>query len=470
MRATNSFLLASAAAMLVAAPAAAQQTVASADTPSTVSSDTIAKPVTTDAKRASLLRKIEIANIRPNDQRGVNMFEAPKTSMPFDGFKLSFGAAFTQQMQGLDHSNTADSVATSSTNLTNANRLMEIGTGFNNATANLYIDAQLAPGIRVALSSYLSSRHHNETWVKDGYLLVDASPIDAKILHDIMKYVTLRLGHMEVNYGDAHFRRTDNGQAMFNPFVGNLLLDAFTTEIGGEVYVRAGSFLGMVGMTGGEIRGNTTRPADRDPSVVAKLGFDRQLTQDLRVRLTGSGYYTASSASNTLYAGDRAGSRYYNVLENSQATEAANFRSGMINPSYGDQLLAVMINPFVKFQGLEIFGVIEQAEGRASSETDGRTWNQYAVDALYRFGRAEQMYVGGRYNMAEGELRFGPTATAYNQEVSASRWAAGAGWFLTPSILMKGEYVSQKYSDFPTTDIRNGGKFNGFVVEGVIAF
>ena len=466
MRAKNSFLLASAAAMLVAVPAAAQQSVASADTPSSAATDTVSKPVTTDSKRASLLRKIEIANIRPNDQRGVNMFEAPKTAMPFEGFKLSLGAAFTQQMQGLDHANTADSIPTSTTNLVNANRLVEIGTGFNNATANLYVDAQLAPGIRVALSTYLSSRHHNETWVKDGYLLVDASPIDVQLLNDIMKYVTLRLGHMEVNYGDAHFRRTDNGQAMFNPFVGNLLLDAFTTEIGGEVYVRAGSFLGMVGMTGGEIRGNTARPVDRDPSILGKLGFDRQLDENLRVRLTGSGYYTASSASNTLYAGDRAGSRYYNVLENSQSSESANFRSGMINPGYGDQLLAVMINPFVKYQGLEVFGVIEQAEGRAANETADRKWNQYAADVIYRFGAGEQAYLGGRYNMAEGELRFGTS----NLEVSANRWAVGGGWFLTPSVLLKAEYVDQKYNDFPTTDIRNGGKFNGFMVEGVVAF
>jgi hypothetical protein len=30
--------------------------------------------------------------------------------------------------------------------------------------------------------------------------------------------------------------------------------------------------------------------------------------------------------------------------------------------------------------------------------------------------------------------------------------------------------VNQKYTGFPTVDIRNGGKFNGFVVEGVVAF
>ena len=135
-----------------------------------------------------------------------------------------------------------------------------IGSGFNNAEANLYLDAQLARGIRVSLTSYLSSRHHNETWVKDGYLLIDGSPWENESLDNLMKYVTLRVGHMEINYGDMHFRRTDNGQAMFNPLVGNLLMDAFTTEVGGEVTVRQSDMIGMLAVTGGEVRGQVTKP------------------------------------------------------------------------------------------------------------------------------------------------------------------------------------------------------------------
>ena len=36
--------------------------------------------------------------------------------------------------------------------------------------------------------------------------------------------------------------------------------------------------------------------------------------------------------------------------------------------------------------------------------------------------------------------------------------------------MLKGEYVDQKYKDFPTADYRSGGKFNGYVVEATIAF
>ena len=55
----------------------------------------------------------------------------------------------------------------------------------------------------------------------------------------LMQIATLRVGHLEINYGDAHFRRSDNGNALYNPFVGNYIMDAFTTEIGGEVYLKA---------------------------------------------------------------------------------------------------------------------------------------------------------------------------------------------------------------------------------------
>jgi hypothetical protein len=55
-------------------------------------------------------------------------------------------------------------------------------------------------------------------------------------------------------------------------------------------------------------------------------------------------------------------------------------------------------------------------------------------------------------------------------DVSANRFQIGGGWFLTPQMVMKAEYVSQEYKDYPTGSIFNGGKFNGLMVEGVISF
>ena len=444
------------AALLGSTPAAAQTAPPAEGTPAAEPQQS-APPADTHLLKD---RPITMQYMRPVDRRGINVFETTKEpGVEYTGFKLDWGAAFTSQGQSLSHSNAAAPVIV---NGVNTNELADIGFGFNNSTANLYLNAQLAKGVRVALTSYLSSRHHNETWVKDGYLQMDASPIDIKPLNKLMEIVTLRVGHFEINYGDAHFRRSDNGNAIYNPFVGNHIMDAFTTEIGGEVYLKKHGLVAMAAITGGEVRGTVLSPGRRGPAYIGKLGFDRQMNPNLRVRLTGSVYHTGRSLSNTLYGGDRAGSRYYFVVENTAATESAQFTSGAINPGFRNEVTAVQINPFVKVGGLELFGVIERAEGRASTEAADRQFDQLALDVVYRLG--DSLYAGARHNRVKGPL------VGMTTDVEADRWQFGGGWFITSSMLLKAEYVNQEFKGYPTTSIRHGGKFKGFMFEAVVAF
>jgi hypothetical protein len=401
---------------------------------------------------------------RPYDKRGINVFETGKQdTVAFEGLKVRIGGNFAQQFQALNHRNEARPVFNSDG--LNTNQLVEIGPGFNTATANLNLDVQLADGIRMNLITYLSSRHHPEAWVKGGYLQVDKLPFfNSQVVDNVMEYLTFRVGHMEINYGDAHFRRTDNANAFYNPFVGNYIMDAFTTEIGGEVYFQSAGFLAMAAVTGGEIQGSVTRPGDRAPSFYGKIGYDGQVADNLRVRLTGSAYHSDRSINNTLYGGDRAGSRYYMVLENQTATIAQNFTSGRINPGFNSQVTAFVINPFVKFHGFELFGNLEKSTGRRATELESRNWTQLGADLLYRFGNNENLYVAGRYNVVSGEL------AVTRDDVTIDRIQAGMGWFVTKNILAKVEYVQQHYKGYRDTNILNGGRFNGFMVEGAIAF
>jgi hypothetical protein len=401
---------------------------------------------------------------RPYDQRGINVFETKKAdTLAFDGIKVRLGGSFAQQFQGLEHTNTATKKL--GPGETSPNKLIKIGKGFNLATANLNLDVLLADGIRLNLITYLSSRHHNETWVKGGYLQIDKLGFLHNALADkVMENLTLRVGHMEINYGDAHFRRTDNAQALQNPFVGNYIMDAFTTEIGAEAVFQKNGFLALGGITGGELQGGLTTPDDRAPSYYGKVGYDNNLSEQLRVRLTGSIYTTNSSVTNTLYGGDRAGSRYYLVMENEAAKTNTQFTSGRFNPGMTDNITALVLNPFVKFGGLEFFGNFERANGKAASETSDRTWNQIGTDLIYRFGTSENFYVGGRYNKVSGKL------PVVNTAANIRRTAFSAGWFVTRNIQAKAEYVNQEYNNFPTSDIRNGGKFNGVMLEGAISF
>jgi hypothetical protein len=475
MTTTRFFLIA--AAIAAASPALAQQapavTVASTDTAGRAASPLVSPPDTlpTKAKDQKRLPRyiaapIEIQHMRAADQRGLNVFESPKEAgAAYTGFKIALGGAFAQQFQNLTHRNAA--AAKPGKDATgkdvNLNALIPIGSGFNNADANLYLNAQLARGIRVAVETYASARHHQESWIKDGYFLIDGSPIENPLLDKIMEVATLKVGHFEVNYGDQHFRRSDNGQTLYNPFIGNFVIDAFTTEIGAEAYLRHGMYMGMLGITGGEVHGQVTAPGQRGPSYLVKLGVDKQLATDLRFRLTGSMYKTDRSVSNTLTSGDRAGSRYYDVLENTTSTESANAWSGAIQSGMKNMVTAFVVNPFVKVGGAEFFGNVETITGAAANEVQRRTLRQMVGEGLYRFA-GNKLYVGARYNTVNGEL------AGIRNDITVKRSQIGGGWFVTPNVLSKVEFVRQNYENFPTTDIRSGGKFQGFMVEGVVAF
>lgn len=401
---------------------------------------------------------------RPYDQNGILVFETDKSdTIQHEGLKLRWGGNFTQQFQSLAHINKALPVYDSEGN--DLNELMNIGPGFNLATANLNLDVQLHEGIRLNLVTYLSSRHHPEAWVKGGYIQIDKMTfLNSEIINNLMKYLTIKVGHLEVNYGDFHFRRSDNGNTFYNPFVGNYIMDAFTTEIGGEVYFKYKSFLVMGGCTNGEIKGDVTNPGDRKPAYLGKIGFDKLVTDNLRIRLTSSLYNTAGSINNTLYGGDRTGSRYYLVMENNLATVSANFTSGRFNPGFRDKLTAFVINPFIKYKGFELLGNIEQAQGRSSIENKNRTFTQLAAEIVYRFGKKENIYLCGRYNQVKGKVENA------GEIITIDRIQIGGGIFITKNILAKIEYVDQHYRNFPETDIRSGGRFNGIMIEGIVAF
>jgi hypothetical protein len=132
--------------------------------------------------------------------------------------------------------------------------------------------------------------------------------------------------------------------------------------------------------------------------------------------------------------------------------------SGRLNPGFGYKVDAVMINGFAKVAGFEFFGTLEHSQGRSSTEVSNRQFTQYAVDGIYRFGRAENLFVGARYNSVQAELKGIPAP------VTIDRVAYSAGWFLTKNILLKGEYVTQQYKAFPAADYRSSGKFDGYVV------
>jgi hypothetical protein len=422
---------------------------------------------------------------RPNDERGVNVFETSKIdTVKFTGLKVKVGGNFELTFQALGESNTA--VPYIPTGYTSSvTKLLPLAHAFQLPEANLAIDIQLADGIRMNLTEYLASRHHEDTWVKGGYIQFDKLLfLNSDMVNNIMKRVTITIGQSDVDYGDQHYRRSDGGNTIYNPFIENYVMDEFATELGAEFYYKDPSgVFAMGGLTNGEldetvnaatkVDAETGLPNKYDPAILGKLGYDKQVNKDFRFRLTGSFYTLNSGNSNTLMSGDRTGSHYFDVMENqavanatvlSDANDYSPF-SGRVNPGFSEEIHTYMGNLFLKYQGLEFFGTVENANGRAITETTNRWATQYAGDLIYRFPQGkEDFWLGVRYNTLAARMAGGVG------DITVDRTAGSFGWFLTHNIMMKIEYVDQQYNGYPSNNILNGGQFKGVCAEASIAF
>jgi hypothetical protein len=455
---------------------------------------------------ALLISSTMFGQFRDGGKDGINVFETPKTEKEFKGIKTTIGGGFTQSFQSLEHSNKAVSKIVSTVE---QNKLTPLRAGFNLASANLMLKTQLADGVALNMELYLASRHHNETWVKGGFIQFDKLPfLKMDFVDNIMKYTTIKMGQMEVNYGDAHFRRTDGGNAIYNPFVENHIIDEFSTEIGVEADINYNGFIGVLSLTNGLLKGNISvidstfntdvtpktliSAGKNNPAIIAKLGYDKQFTDDLRARLTGSVYYNAGASNGTLLGGDRTGSNYFGIMDYA-APSTANFSTGRYNPGFSDKITGLMCNLFVKFKGIESFTTIESLSGRSRTEKTGeRKVSQIATDLLYRFGKDENFWVGVRYNVATAEQYLGadlpavsaipvgspagtavyafPAQTKGMYDITIDRLAVSAGWFITKNVMAKLEYTNQNYGGFAYNDIRSMGNFKGVVAQAVIGF
>jgi len=455
---------------------------------------------------ALFISSLSFAQLRPTDQTGINVFETPKTDTQFTGPKVEFGGSISMPYIALKQSNDV----VNQNPAVNSQALFLNTPNFALSMANLYINSYLADGITLNVTLYLASKHHNETWVKGGYIQFDKLPfIKLDLLDNIMKYTTIKVGQMDVNYGDAHFRRSDGGNGMYNAFMENYIMDEFATEIGAEADVNYNGLIGTVAVTDGELNPNlaaidTTVASNkysnglRNPSWIAKLGYDKQITDKFRARITGSVYTTAGSGSNTLFGGDRTGSNYSAVMYNTAPGTTTAF-NGRFNPGLSDRLTTVMGNLFLKYNlmsglSVESFTTLEAANGGKASEAKDRKASQFATDLIFRFGKADNFFVGARYNTVSADVLASSAKSAASLNASnaansittaytigqdampaykqgISRLAISGGWYVTKNIMAKVEYSNQKYTGVPNVNyIFNGAEFHGLSAEAVISF
>lgn len=371
--------------------------------------------------------------------------------------------------QALDHENVYD---------TKGNALNKLEPGFQNAFGDLGFIAKYGKNdeIEVVFDMYLSSRNHpSQTYGNEGYIILRGVPENLKnlqFLTPILEKVDIKAGHMLVDFGDAAQHRTNNAIAQKNPLVGNFVIDPNIVSIGMQASSKPGSRLGyVVGIS----NGTTTE----DWSIGRGFAYNGKLifypVQALR---TSVSYIATDQSDNPnksgggsqmqMFTGNRSGERYAGVLGGGQAP-------GGVFPQAGEKFSAAQFDvTFDNGSPIKLYGhygITQDKDINGSlAGTPEEKWNYYAADAVYNFTPA--LYGAVRYSSANASSLAGA-----DSDGSVNRIQVGGGFWLTKNLLMKVEYVNQKYSGFSEGQIVNNGiqawrdpAFHGVISEVSFSF
>lgn len=423
----------------------------------------------------------------------VQTFEPAKDTSAFSGKpEVNFATDLSFYFQGLSQSYTnvtipANTAATPGgfTTLTSANSPIE--SGLILPTANFDISAKIMSGFNVKLQTLLASHHHNETYVKGGYATIDNLDFIAPgFLSDVMRNTTIKIGVNDINYGDDQYRRTDNANVMRNPFINNLAVEGYLQGTHVEVLYRMPSInsFAMIGITNGQANPADVAKTEYNAAagtassnryaMYGKFGFDEQINDDLRLRITESIFFVEGINRLDLYSSDKAGDVSRNIFGSTATASQSvgwNIISGYVKTpgntyvsKTAADLLASKTNLFLKYKDTEFYALYEKADGKDVYDKDMKM-KHYAFDVVQRFSN-DKFWVAARYENAIQEYD-----DAFNDfgDAELTQWQLGAGWYLSKNAVAKLEYIDQKRENFA---IYKDGKasFDGFMVSASLSF
>jgi predicted porin len=318
---------------------------------------------------------------------------------------------------------------------------------------------------------YLASRNHpSQTYGNEGYLIIHDVPENLQslsVLRPLFKRVDVKAGAFLVDFGDQQGWRSNNAITQKNPLVGNFVIDPNFVSTGVQVSSKPGRFGWLVAGTNGT---NT-----EDFSSGRGFAFNGKLyVYPIKpLRVSGSFYRVnheeSATSTATLFTGNRSGERYGAVLGGGQAP-------GDVLPNTGKDLRAYQID--VTFDQAAIPVKLYAHYGNTrDTDVNGpaagmpqEKWSYYTGQAVYQFSPA--LYAAARYSAANANQIYG-----VRSDGKVARYQIGGGLWLTRNLLMKVEYVNQKYSNFASGVVLNNGiqawknpAFKGVVSEVSFSF
>ncbi len=348
--------------------------------------------------------------------------------------------------QALDHKNAFDP---------KGNELAKVSPGFQNAFGDLGFIGKFGKNeeITVVMDLYLSSRNHpSQTYGNEGYILMRGVPENLQSLHflkPLLEKVDVKAGHMLVDFGDAAEHRSNNAIVQNNPLIGNFVVDPNIVSIGMQVSSKPGRFGWLLGGS----NGTTTEDWNAGRGFAWNAKVYAYPIEGLRTSLSYIGTdqsdnatKAAGGSSMQMFTGNRSGERYAGVLGGGQAP-------GNVFPQAGEKFSAAQFDvTFDNGSPVKLYGHYGRTQDLDINGTLAGTpeekWSYYAADVKYEITPA--LYAAVRYSGADVS-QLGGAASDGN----VKRIQAGGGFWLSKNLLMKVEYVQQKYSGFSEGQIVN---------------
>jgi len=372
--------------------------------------------------------------------------------------------------QTLNHENVFDA---------NGKPVAKVAPGFQNALGDLGFIGKFGKKqeVEVVFDLYLSSRNHpSTTYGNEGYMILHGVPENLEnleFLEPILNKIDIKAGQFLVDFGDNAQHRSNNAIVQKNPLVGNFVVDPNIVSIGMQVSSKPGKRYGwMIGAN----NGTTTEDwnVGRGFAMNGKLIF-----YPIKPLRTSFSYMTADNSENPtktaggsglqMFSGNRSGERYAGVMGGGQAP-------GDVFPQAGEKFSAAQFDLTYDADNfpIKLYGHVGRTQDKdingSAAGTPEETWNYYTGDVVYKITPA--LYAAARYSAATTDMLGGRETDG-----KVNRIQVGGGFWVTRNMLMKLEYVTQKYTGFRQGDMVNNNiqawrdpAFKGFVAEVSFAF
>ncbi len=353
-------------------------------------------------------------------------------------------------------------------------RLANLTSGMQTAFGNLGFQGKFGKKQEVEMyfDLYLASRNHpSTTYGDEGYLLFHGVPENLEVAHRVLKpvfdRVDIKVGAFLLDYGDHLFHRSNNAITQSNPLVGNSVVDPNFVSVGGEVISKPRRLNWLVGVT----NGTNTEDFSQGRGIALNAKVWANPIKPLRTSMSLYRVDHSRSATSraTLFSGNRSGERYGGVFGGGQAPgglllgKGKRIKAGQFDITWDQAQMPIKLYAH--------YGILNDENGNGPLAGEPRDkWNYYAAEMVYRINPS--LYASARYSGAKASELASLTSNG-----KVDRIQVGGGIWITRNMLIKLEYVDQKYSSFAEGVIVNNGilaardpQFQGVVSEVSFTF